>query len=446
MASAVRSAQARTVRNVVVGPKVGLNNSQRHYSAGSSSGLHFYRNRQLELWASKKPTPLSLRQLVFYGRSMTPERLINSANYVRTELPTRIAHRIRDMQALPYVVVRQEMVGKVYELYWDAFERIRSYAPITNLDENDQFCEFIQGLLNQHSTAIPNLALGLSLTSAYLPPDALDSFFRRMLVSRISRRVICEHHIALSDTLAGRHPDGTKGHVGVIYNEIGIKDTIERCVELLKQRPRDMADDEELKSMGARKGAEENWPTFKIDGHLDTKVSYIKEHLEYIIFEIFKNAARFSMLRRAHGDVPPVIRTTIVSGDEDILIRVSDQGGGVTPEINSTADLFSFSHIRNSTRLAEDRLSALRDASLLERGFTGTVAEQLAQEARSQQEAAKKEEAEPFVRRIGLGLPLSNIFATYFGGSLDLISLEGWGLDVYIRLPRLGTNLEGIEV
>ncbi len=59
-----------------------------------SSNLHFYRNKQLELWAAKSPTALTLRQLVrtsfytvyyrisrllqvFYGRSMTPERLIN---------------------------------------------------------------------------------------------------------------------------------------------------------------------------------------------------------------------------------------------------------------------------------------------------------------------------------------------------------------------------------
>lgn len=33
---------------------------QRYYS---TSGLHFYRNKQLELYASKNPTPLSLRQL-----------------------------------------------------------------------------------------------------------------------------------------------------------------------------------------------------------------------------------------------------------------------------------------------------------------------------------------------------------------------------------------------
>lgn len=42
--------------------------------------------------------------------------LLQSANYVRTELPTRLAHRIRDMQTLPFVVVTQEMVAKVYEV------------------------------------------------------------------------------------------------------------------------------------------------------------------------------------------------------------------------------------------------------------------------------------------------------------------------------------------
>ena len=72
---------------------------------------------------------------MFFGKSMNEERLIKvrlryklgqnnhpyaritqSANYVRTELPIRIAHRLRDMQALPYVVVTQEGVAKVYEV------------------------------------------------------------------------------------------------------------------------------------------------------------------------------------------------------------------------------------------------------------------------------------------------------------------------------------------
>ena len=42
--------------------------------------------------------------------------VFKSANYVRTELPIRIAHRLQDLQALPYIVVTQESVAKVYEV------------------------------------------------------------------------------------------------------------------------------------------------------------------------------------------------------------------------------------------------------------------------------------------------------------------------------------------
>ena len=45
-----------------------------------------------------------------------PTDVRQSANYVRTELPVRIAHRIRDLQALPYVVVTQEGIARVYEV------------------------------------------------------------------------------------------------------------------------------------------------------------------------------------------------------------------------------------------------------------------------------------------------------------------------------------------
>lgn len=117
-----------------------------------STALHFYQNRQLELYASKEANRLTLRQLVgpvfssayvtrnhlstsntglFWstyergtidqGEQLSFRRnnnylLDQSANYVRTELPVRIAHRLRDLQALPYVVVTQEGVAKVYEV------------------------------------------------------------------------------------------------------------------------------------------------------------------------------------------------------------------------------------------------------------------------------------------------------------------------------------------
>lgn len=40
-------------------------------------------------WVKKEVRPISLRQLTFFGRALTEPRLLSSANYVRTELPTR---------------------------------------------------------------------------------------------------------------------------------------------------------------------------------------------------------------------------------------------------------------------------------------------------------------------------------------------------------------------
>lgn len=38
--------------------------SSRHYSSALYGPLHFYRNKQLDLYASRNATPLTLRQLV----------------------------------------------------------------------------------------------------------------------------------------------------------------------------------------------------------------------------------------------------------------------------------------------------------------------------------------------------------------------------------------------
>ncbi|KIK98040.1 hypothetical protein PAXRUDRAFT_824312 [Paxillus rubicundulus Ve08.2h10] len=416
------------------------------HSRSLSTALHFYQNRQLDLYAAKEAHRLTLRQLVFFGRQMDEDRLIKSANYVRTELPVRIAHRIRDLQALPYVVVTQEGVARVYELYWSAFEKFRRFPQVTNLSENEIFCEFLQNILDEHAPVIPSLSLGLSLASPHLPPDSLDSFMRRMLVSRISRRVLAEHHVALTKSLGknsfNSHEDP---HVGIIYTALNLKASIDKCVKLLRKRPRNAVNDKE-ESLFNR-----GWPEVIVDGHLDAKFAYIREHLEYILFELLKNAMRATWFKHRDAATLPPICATIVAGENDVGVRISDQGGGLfSAPIQSASDLFSFSHIRNATRMDDNRLGALRTAS--SRGVKATVAEQVGGLQANETErvqVGKDPEREAGIaphQRIGLGLPMSNIFATYFGGSLELVSLDEWGTDVFLRLPKLGTNLEGIEV
>ncbi|TCD69693.1 hypothetical protein EIP91_006710 [Steccherinum ochraceum] len=374
---------------------------------------------------------------------MNEERLIKSANYVRTELPVRIAHRLRDLQALPYVVVTQEGVAKVYELYWTAFDKFRRYPQVDTLEDNDAFCVFLRNILDEHSTVIPSLSLGLSLSSPYLAPDRLDAFMRRMLVSRISRRVLVEHHVALSQSfnnkLKGTGQAGAP--VGIIHTGLNVKESIKRCVAYLRSRPYDADQDVSSGTQNV------DWSEVVIDGHVDTTFPYIREHLEYIIFELLKNSFRATRSKHPDASRLPSIRATIVAASHQVTIRISDQGGGImSSHITTPSDLFSFSHVRNAARLDDARLGALRTVSSSSRGMKATVDEQV----KTWQTATAEHTPSPASLaphpRIGIGLPMSNIFATYFGGSLEIVSMDGYGTDVYLRLPRLGTNLEGIEV
>ena len=42
----------------------------------------------------------------------------------------------------------------------------------------------------------------------------------------------------------------------------------------------------------------------------------------------------------------------------------------------------------------------------------------------------------------GVGLPMSRLYAQYFGGDLDIKSLEGHGTDCFLHLHRLGERCE----
>jgi STE24 endopeptidase len=44
-----------------------------------------------------------------------------------------------------------------------------------------------------------------------------------------------------------------------------------------------------------------------------------------------------------------------------------------------------------------------------------------------------------------LGLPLSRLYARYFGGDLNLMSMEGHGTDAFLHLPRLGNRDEPLH-
>ncbi|PWN47333.1 hypothetical protein IE53DRAFT_390537 [Violaceomyces palustris] len=311
-------------------------------------GRHFYLNKALEQWASKPAIKMTLRQLVFFGKTLgkDPEKILKSANYVRQELPVRIAHRIRDLQALPFVVMTNKHLEDVYNKYWSAFETLRRFPHVRTMDDNERFCALLKRLLEDHLTIIPSLTIGIVESSHHLPPNQLDKFMERMLRSRISRRVLAEQHIALSDALddpfhffnePAEDEDGTEvgDHVGIIYTRLSAASVVNKGIRLLTKM---FSNVEGLPN--------DRIPKVSVDGDLDARFAYIPEHLEYIVFELLKNAIRATMRKHAKSKDPGEVRVTIVEGppEEDLIIRISDNGGGL-PDLVSQLSNGPYSHV-----------------------------------------------------------------------------------------------------
>ena len=128
-------------------------------------------------------TGTHIGQLTFFGRTLTESRLLSSANYVRTELPTRLAHRLRDMQTLPFAVVTNPHMSHVYDLYYKAFEKFRRVREIQTVEDNERYCQLIAETLQEHLTVIPRLAMGVLECQNLMRAEQIDKLMNTLLRS-----------------------------------------------------------------------------------------------------------------------------------------------------------------------------------------------------------------------------------------------------------------------
>ncbi|KAI9321592.1 branched-chain alpha-ketoacid dehydrogenase [Dichotomocladium elegans] len=368
------------------------------------SNAHFYRNKLLDNFVLQKPTPITLRQLLFYERTMNADRLLLSANFVRRELPIRISHRIREFQRLPFIVGTNPHIQEVYELYWRAFDRLRKIPVIKSLEDNDAFCEALAESLEAHMVVIPRLALGVSECGAHLQPERIDRFMHATLRSRISRRVLAEQHLALTEQMkqqasaAGSSHDTSHPPISAIFSRCSVKDTVAQCTALVRAHYGDNT-------------------RVVVDGDdKDVEFTYIFDHIEYILYQLLANAAEHTAMHHRQSSLPlPPIRVTVCHNQSDVLFRISDQGGGMSADTYN--NIWSYGHL--------PRFTNLRKVSQL---------------------AARITEHDQFTMPLGIGLPMSRVYAEYWGGDINLVTMEGWGTDAYVRIPRFGTQNENLDL
>jgi pyruvate dehydrogenase kinase 2/3/4 len=343
------------------------------------------------------------------------------------------------MQRLPYVVVTNPHISDVYDLYYTAFDLFRRVKEIQTLDDNDQFCAEVAKMLRAHNKVIPQLAMGVVECSGMMDKTDLDHFMNVILRSRISRRVIAEQHLALTDTFhSSDYSPGAKlgtgegDFIGEVLSKCVAKDVIERCGAHIHAYAI------------ASYGNDVKLPEVRINGHLDAAFPYILSHLEYIVGELLRNSVQAVVEKhkfsKDSNNEPPPIEVTLCEAAQHVIIRVSDQGGGIPRPI--LPYLWSFSKGPQSDQRLENMkqvpfLTGTFQELKVDGNFTGL------QEGKPGRDSSLGPlSTRPPGLRLGMGLPLSRVYAEYWAGSLELHSLEGYGVDAFLQISKLGNKNE----
>ncbi|PNY24000.1 3-methyl-2-oxobutanoate dehydrogenase [lipoamide] kinase, mitochondrial [Tolypocladium capitatum] len=386
--------------------------------------------------ASQHQHPLSLADLVRHGRPPLSETsLLSSANFTLSLLPIRLARRLQALRNLPYIVVSNPNISRIYNNYLHSLSILLPYwhaaasrRTIASLHDEIQFTNVLAELVATHTDTIPILARGFLECRRYIAPADVTRFLDEHLRARIGTRLVAEQHIALhfssqphfapddGPTPCPEHPS----YIGVIDTALRPARTIESCAGFV-------ADICELR-YGSR-------PRLCVDGEPDTTFAFVPTHLEYIVTELLKNAFRATVETRSREPIvvtmapePPsrsqpggLFRSEAIRPFDDnapgVTIRIRDRGGGIHPAVVPNIWSYSFTTFSDDDEFpgsavdGNDGLSAIASASNGGSSIAG----------------------------LGYGLPLSRAYAEYFGGGIAVQSLYGWGTDVYLRLKGVGT-------
>jgi len=375
-------------------------------------------------------TPTSLQTLMKTGRgeylhktykedmetsgdkSLGTERvLIQVAGFLRHELPIRLAHRIQDLSNVP-LMKDMDSVKQVKDLYIHSFLQLMNVPrPVTTAKGETEVAHLLEEIYERHAGVLVQMARGAfelraairagtispSKTVEFELMEDSHAFLDRFYVSRIGIRVLIGQYLSL------RQPP-VQNYIGIICQNTSPYEIVKRAID-------------DASFMCTRKYGDA--PEVIITGQLNLSFPYVPTHLHYIMLELLKNSMRATIdWHGVDSDYPP-IKVIIADGaeNEDVVIKVSDEGGGIP---------------RSNMKKIWSYLFTTADPAIQE----GVVAFN---------ENVDHSIDSPLAG-LGYGLPISRSYARYFGGDLSIMSMEGYGTDAFVYLTRLGTSREPLPL
>ncbi|KAI9193115.1 mitochondrial branched-chain alpha-ketoacid dehydrogenase kinase-domain-containing protein [Polychytrium aggregatum] len=398
-------------------------------------------------------TPVSLKQMVNFGSKPTQSTLARGTQFIHAELPVRLAHRVVELESLPHNLSEMQSVIKVKNMYTQSFQdliefpspsefgletsswfdrgtlvppadsalkaahtSIRYFKAVEDVAHteklakyNQMFVKCIEKVKRRHDPVVSTIAQGIvelkehwrKTNAPYLRdprdghslplPPPVQSFLDRFYLSRIGIRMLIGQHVAISKPEAQQ-----PGFVGIICPKTSLRNVALDAIDDARFICQDY--------YGLWKA-----PDIKLYGKQEIEFMYVPSHLHHMLFELLKNSLRAVVERYgADCEAYPEIRVVVAEGKEDITIKISDEGGGIP---------------RSGMPLIWSYMYTTAESPMLQENYD-------------------KSDFKAPMAGFGYGLPLSRLYARYFGGDLKLISMEGYGTDAYLHLSRLSDSEE----
>lgn len=340
---------------------------------------------EIAQYACLPTTSVSLRQLYEYARHADESNFIRAAQFLHREMGIRLAKKVEELEAFPNGLARVRNVKIVRDWYVESFRDITTFPYPESTEQERAFTDLIEKVKDRHKNQVAVVARGIR---EYMNREGIDAitdeaqnFLDSFFLSRIGIRVLLGHHVASHD-----ERDGWVGIINAMTSphEVALQAAAD-AAQLCRQTFGDP-------------------PDVKFHGKLNLRLKYIPSHLHHIFFELFKNSFRATIEHNRGSDKLPSVHVIIAGGQEDVAIKITDRGGGIPRSAMDRVWKYAYSTVPSEMSLMynDDTIMA----------------------------------------GLGYGLPLSRLYARYFGGDLQLISLEGFGTDAYIHLSRLGTHDE----
>ncbi|KAF2749076.1 alpha-ketoacid dehydrogenase kinase [Sporormia fimetaria CBS 119925] len=422
-------------------------------------------------------TGVSLRQMVQFGEKPSTGTLFRASQFLSEELPIRLAHRVQELQELPDGLNEMPSIGRVRDWYAQSFEDIvtlprpnlsaevkerllrpnkrskdnilskatrnpsiaadqyqyqngngngqgngngsnisrqvksasrRYYVAADDGQEwppelaayNKTFAETLEKIKRRHDSVVTTVAQGILEWKRKKQRMQIDhniqAFLDRFYMSRIGIRMLIGQHIALTD----QRQRGDPNYVGIICTKTNVRELAQEAIE------------------NARFVCEDHYglfdaPKVQLVCNPDISFMYVPGHLSHMLFETLKNSLRAVVERHGQDkDEFPVTKVIVAEGKEDITIKVSDEGGGIPRSAIPLVWTYMYTTVDQTPSLDPD---------------------------------FNKSDFKAPMAGFGYGLPISRLYARYFGGDLKLISMEGYGTDVYLHLNRLSSSSEPLQ-